>query len=200
MKKLFIAALTLLMVTGICTVSFAAPPPKAVSVSLTSSSPEVNSGETVTFTAVTLKHGSDYRDEWIGADKIETVLTEDGYYISTAQVTAQSPVNVQYKITMSAGASDVTFTGQAETTVSVSLPVPVTATREITGVEVKNISPFPEIAGMYSGDVYIVFSDGTSDKYSTIYFCFNEGETSKVLYISVSLDGIKYSFAVNVSK
>jgi len=188
MKKLLIVILTLLMLVGISANSIAKPSPKCADVSLTGPAAAVKPGETVTLTAVTLKHGSDFTDEWVGATKIETVLTEDGYYVSTAEVTAQVPVTVQYKIIMTAGNSEVSFAGQAETAISVE------KSAEVMGVEVKNICLVPESTGLYRGDVYCVLSDGTLSEYGSIYFGFRESQSSKLLYITV--DGREYSVTV----
>ncbi|PKM38811.1 MAG: hypothetical protein CVV03_12820 [Firmicutes bacterium HGW-Firmicutes-8] len=190
MKKLLIVILTLLMLVGISANSIAVPSPKEASVSLTSSAATVKPGEIVTLTAVTLKQGSAYTDEWIGATKIETVLNEDGYYVSTAEVTAQATVTVQYKITMTAGKGGVTFTGEAETAVSVEKPA------DVVGVEVKNINPNLQFAGLYRGEVYVILSDGTSREYGAVSFGVSEGETSKLVYVSVA--GQKYSCTVNI--
>ncbi len=192
MKKPFVIVLTLLMLVGIPASSMAKPSPKNADVSLTSSATTVKLGETVTLKAITLKQGAAYTDEWIGATKIKTVLTEDGYYVSTAEVSAQAPITVQYKITMTAGNSGVSFAGQAETTISVAKPI------EVVGVTVKNIRPYPEIAGIYTGDVYVILSDGTLREHGVIYFSFCEGQTSRLLYITV--DGQRYTCTVNVPK
>lgn len=93
---------------------------EAVSLSSTVSGNSVN-GYAIIFTAVTLKYGSTYRDSWEGATKVSTVLDANGYYVSTATFSATGvPAGtypVAYHIRMSAGASDLTWAGQAAGTV-----------------------------------------------------------------------------------
>lgn len=77
-------------------------------------------GVTVIFTATTLKCGSAYVDSWSGASKVSTVLNSNGYYVSTAEyiITGDSgDLTVTYSITMTAGKSDVHWTGTGTTTV-----------------------------------------------------------------------------------
>jgi len=191
MKKLLVVVLTLLMLVGIPAGSFAEPSAKDAGVSLISSAATVKPGETVTLTAVTLKQGSAYTDEWIGATKITTVLTEDGYYVSTAEISPEVTVTVQYKITMTAGNCGTSFIGQAETVISATKPA------EVVGIEVKNIRPEPEIPGFYKGDVYVVFSDGNLNEYGVVYFGLREGQITKVFYVSVN--GTRYTYTLNLA-
>jgi hypothetical protein len=192
MKKLFIIVLTLFLMIGITGNLAAQPLPKAADVSLTSSVETANLGEKVTLTALTMKKGSDYTDEWIGATKVETVLNEDGYYVSTAEFKAKMTVKPQYRIIMTAGKSGVSFTGKAQTTiVVVSKPV------EVVGIEVKNIRPDPQLPGEYLADIYAVLSDGTLRPEGSIFFSIPSGQTSKILYLVVA--GKRYTCTVNVS-
>jgi hypothetical protein len=192
MKKLFIIVLTLFLMIGITGNLAAQPLPKAADVSLTSSVETANLGETVTLTAITMKKGSDYTDEWIGATKVGTVLNHDGYYVSTAEFKADVTVNVQYRIIMTAGKSKVSFTGQSETTVVVSKPAPAV----VVGIEVKNIRPDPQLAGEYLADIYAVLSDGTLRPEGSMFFSIPSGQTSKTLYLTV--EGKRYTYIVNI--
>lgn len=201
MKKLFVAFLTVMMLLGISVNSLAVSAnslgvfcPKNVEVNI-SAPAKVNSGELVTFTAVTKKHGSEFTDKWIGAEKVSTVLTDDGYYVSTAQVTARESVTVQYDITMRS-ASGVCFRGQASTAIEVESDDPV----KVAGAIVKNITPVTWATGFYSGDKFALLSDGTLIESGSIYFSMSETETSKDIIVSVMVDGIEYQFVVTVTK
>lgn len=191
MKKLFVVVLTVVMLFSISLNTLAVSCPKSVEVNI-SAPVKVQSGEIVTLTAVTLKRGSDYRDQWIGATKVSTVLTEDGYYISTAQFTAKEAASVQYNIIMEAG-NGKCFEGQAQTTVEVDNPV------SVVGALVKNVTPVPSITGFYTGDIYVIFSDGTMTLSGTTYFAMGENETSKNLDVVVMVDGVQYEFVVEVT-
>lgn len=193
MKKAYFFILVVVLLFGMSVNAFASSPPKNVEVSITSSLSAVRVGETVTLTAVTLKHGSEYKDEWVGATKVSTVLTEDGYYVSTARITVQDDVLVQYNIIMNAG-NNVSFAGATSISVEADQPV------DIVGAEIKNVTPVPGITGFYTGYLFIIFSDGTLAEYGSIYFGLGETQTSKTLYIPVSVSGLQYDFAVEVSR
>ena len=194
MKKLLTIVLTLLMLTGMV-VPVAASTTKYVEVQLSGIPSDVKSGELITLTAITPKQGSDFTDEWIGANKITTILTQDGYYVSTAEFTAQDSLNVEYKISMMSGNSGTTFIGQASTTIEVA------TTRTLTGVEVKNISPVQTVFSttIFGGDVYLVWSDNTTTYYGQTYFTCSSNVASKDLVIPVSVDDNQYMFDVEVS-
>lgn len=194
MKKLFLIVLTFFMLCGII-LPAAAAPAKNVEVLLSSTPSEVKPGERITLTAVTPKQGSDFTDEWIGATKIETVLTQDGYYISTAEFIAQESSTVKYSISMASGSSGVTFIGQASTTVVVA------QNRTLAGVEVKNISPSQTIFSttIYVGDVYLVWSDYTVTYYGKTSFACSSNVDLKSTLIPVNVEGKQYMFDVEVS-
>lgn len=194
MKKLFLIAFTLVMLSAMV-VPAAASPAKYIEVVLSDTPTEVKSGERITLTAITPKQGSDFTDEWIGATKISTVLTQDGYYVSTAEVTVQDSLTVIYKISMTSGNSGTRFIGQASETVSVA------QTRTITGVEVKNITLEQTLFSttIYGGDVYLVWSDSTRTYYGKTYFACSNNIASKSIVIPVSIDGNEYMFDVEVA-
>ncbi len=192
MKKIFMMVLAVILLFGVSANTFAASNPKYVEVNI-SAPMKVEAGEIVTLTAVTLKHGSEFQDEWIGAQKVSTVLTEDGYYISTAQVTAKELVSVQYNITMTAG-NGGDFVGQASTTVELDNPV------SVVGAVIKNVTPVSWMTGFYTGDIYLIFSDGTTIKNGCTYFGISEEQVSRIVDVSVLVNDIQYNFNVEVSK
>ncbi len=79
-------------------------------------------GNTLTLTATTEKHGSALVDNWTGAEKLDTQLSEDGYYVSRA--TFEVPLEpgdytVSYRIIMAAGKSDITWDGTGEVVITI---------------------------------------------------------------------------------
>lgn len=195
MKKVFTVILTLVILTCMVIPAFAAPAFKNVDVLLSGTPPEAKTGEIITLTAVTQKQGSDFTDQWIGAAKVDTVLTEDGYYVSTAELVAQESATVQYNITMTSGNSGSTFVGQASTTVLVA------QTRTLSGVEVKNVGVSQTVFSttIYGGDVYLVWSDCTETYYGKTYFVCSSDSSSKKIIVPVTIDGKQYMFDVEVS-
>lgn len=177
---------------------------KETDVNLSTAVETVNVGETVTLTAETLKHGSSYTDEWSGAQKTDTVLDEEsGCYVSTAIFTAEEPgiYTVSYTIQMQAGKSMVLFSATASKTIE------VTGEKTVKGVEIKNltVNPVRNTAGdvvsyLAVGNIYILWSDGTSTLYGTTSFFFGPDQYSKEVTVKVYVDGDCYSFTVDVSR
>ncbi|MHB8859194.1 MAG: hypothetical protein ACYC6Z_06910 [Thermoleophilia bacterium] len=119
MKKILISAL--LVIAGFLlmgSVALAVPASKSADVTLTYS---INDDTgLVTLTAKTLKQGSACSDSWTGATNVSTALTYDGgsdYYVSTATLPladlGPGTYTPTYDIAMTAGRSDVTWTGSA---------------------------------------------------------------------------------------
>lgn len=82
----------------------------------------------VTLIATNRKQGSNFSDNWTGATKVSTVLVEDGdneYYVSTATLSLADPLPfgtypVTYDITMTAGHSEVSWTGETSASFTVT--------------------------------------------------------------------------------
>ncbi len=92
------------------------------------------SGSTTRLTATTLKHGSDYQVAWTVVDTMGrtfpgsltdqgTHLNPGGYYVSEATFSPQGLLggtyNINYQITMTAGASAVAWTAADSVVVTV---------------------------------------------------------------------------------
>lgn len=82
-------------------------------------------GNDLQLTATTLKHGSAYVDSWSCTPSCSLVastsLSSDGYFISVATLSAPASGDYEftYAITMTAGKSDIQWTGENSVIISV---------------------------------------------------------------------------------
>jgi len=215
-KKLFeLLIVTALLILSMGSVAMAVPHPKAVDVSLAvpnsksvdvslaASSVIVKAGEAVQLTAVTVKQGSAFTDNWTGAAKSSTVISENGTCVSSAEFMASAPGThvVTYDIVMDAGSSGVNFEGTGSITITVVEPITVQT------VEVRNITSVPktDLLGNISGysaigDIYLIWSDGTATNYGKLFFNFSATQVTRSLCVTVYADGQAYSYTVWVTR
>lgn len=204
MKKLYPYLFGIIFILSLPALSLAQPADKEIPVSISASSSTVKCGEVVTLTAAADKHGSSFEDAWIEAEKTGTEFDRNtGKYISKAAFTAKDAgiYNIKYFIKMKAGKSNTYFTAAASYTINVINPVTVV------GAEIRNISIKPVIRpdgsiSIYSasGDVYVLWSDGTSTSHGKIYFFFGSAETSKKVSVSFNINNKVYSYQVVVTR
>ena len=178
--------------------------PKSIETVVKGDAVKLKVGDKVTLTVETEKHGSSYTEEWDGAKGVTTILDKDtGMYISKAKFYAERPgiYTITYSITMKAGKSKMVFLGRASKTIEVVDSV------KFTGVEINDVSVTPvnnssgEVIGYSAmGNVYTVWSDGSSKLYGTTYFFFSPNQISRYVYVTVWVDGEEYVYKVNVSR
>lgn len=206
MKRLIalLTAITFILALPLTVIADTAATEKEVDVALASDFEIVKAGETINFSAVTVKHGSDYLDEWQGAEMVSTYfddLTDN--YVSEAIFKADKPgvYTIAYAITMQAGKSDTVFLGKAEKTIEV---IP---SKEIIGAEIRNLvvtemlRPDGSISGyLAQGSIFAIWSDGTEAAKGTVFFVFGKDETSKNVSVSFSEEGHVYEYTVTVQR
>ncbi len=181
---------------------------KDVDVDISADITKVNVGDTVQLRANTIKHGSDYTDNWVDATKVSTAFDSVyGEYISTAIYTAESPgtYTITYSINMSSGANTSKFSGSNSITIEVVDPVTVI------GAELRNIKSATLINSdgsirgyVGSGEVYALYSNGTSKNtgititYTLTYTEAHETDPEKMVKRNVgfTLDGVYHTFPV----
>ena len=114
------------------TVVIAAPitASKTAETELTVSEREILVGENTDLSAATEKKGSSYQVTWSSNQEGifgegETVKTDEGYYVSTNNYTANEAGDhtLSYSITMTAGKSHVSWTASDSETIKVIAPV-----------------------------------------------------------------------------
>lgn len=204
MKKLYTYLFGIIFVLNLPTLSLAQPADKEIPVMISAASSTVKCGEGVTLTAVTEKRGSSFEDAWSEAEKVGTQYDDNtGEYVSNAVFVANNAgvYNVKYLIKMRAGKSDTYFTATAIYTINVINPVTVI------GAEIRNLSIKPVIRpdgsiSVYSasGDIYALWSDGTSTSYGKTYFFLGSTETSKKVNISLNISNKIYNYQVIVTR
>lgn len=131
MKKYLVALLTLVFLFSFSTVAMAEVADKSASLTLTASAYSVQAGQSVTFTARTLKQGSNYLNPTWSINgvpvnetlDIDTTTFADDYYTTTISIPFNTPgtYNVSVNIIMSAGKgkSDVQFVATQTVTINV---------------------------------------------------------------------------------
>ena len=204
MKKLYSYLFVIIFVLYLPSLSLAQSSDKEIPVMISAASSTVKCGEAVALTAVTEKHGSSFGDVWSEAVKLGTEYDDNtGKYVSNATFVANNAgvYNVKYLIKMKAGKSDTCFTTAATYTINVINPITVI------GAEIRNLSIKPVIRpdvsiSMYSanGDIYALWSDGTSTSYGKTYFFFGLTETSKKVNISLNINNKIYNYQVIVTR
>lgn len=177
---------------------------KLVEVKLSDIPETINQGETLELTATTLKHGSDYEEEWNGAIKDKTVFDAiTGAYVSKAVFKAEKPgtYTISYCIYMSSGGSTTAFYGKVEKTITVINPVTVV------GAGIRNLVINPVygtdgsiITYLASGSVYAIWSDQSATPCSSIFFSFGPDETVKNVDVTFTIGGVQYYYTVTVSR
>lgn len=204
MKKIFVFILLMsIFLINFTTIS-AASGQKNIEAILYDTPDVVKVGETVFLTATTEKHGSCYNDNWSNAVKSFTILDNDtDTYISKAAFIAEKPgiYNISYSIDMSAGKSDVAFSGKVERTIIVTNPV-ILAGADIRDLIIKPVYKSDGSISVYSafGRVYALWSDHTATPYSSIFFYFGPNETEKNTSVTISSNGIQYKYVVTVRR
>lgn len=226
MKKLVVAALTLVMVLGLGVNAFAAPAEKElkvknVDVDLATTVQDfevIFVGDAVELEAVTLKKGSSFEDSWVIYDeegnlvtKIEiaelgvedTFLNKADFYVARAIFTASEAgvYTVRYEISMSAGKSHVRFNGNAT-----SEPIDVQEEEEEVvlavvryDVEVTKIEKQNKNFDRIYYDVTAHFNDGTSKK-SSFDNNIGKNENQAEFNVEFNVNGQKFKFKVTVKR
>jgi len=173
-----------------------------VDVAIFADTTNVKIGESVTLKAVSVKQGSSYQVNWNGARDQGTILDNAGdTYVSTAGFSSDKPgtYKVEYSILMKAGNSDKCFWGKAVETITV-----YEEKKTVVGADIKKLTITPAVKSdgstIYSalGTTYVLWSDGTSEPYGTVYFFFQENEYSKNIDVVFNIDGQIYKYAVTV--
>lgn len=204
MKKRYSYLFGIILVLIIPALSSAQSVNKEIPAEISASSSTVKCGDVVTLTAVTGKRGSSFEDSWTEAAKILTEYDDDtGKYISKASFAAKNAgvYNIKYLIRMKAGKSDTYFTAEVSYTINVINPITVVGA-EIRDISVKPVTRPDGSISVYSasGDVYVLWSDGTSTSYGKIYFFFGQAEISKKVNVSFNINNKVYSYQVTVTR
>ena len=186
MKKVLVLVLALVMVMSMGTMAFANTQTRTTV--LSADKTEIEVGESVAFTATTLKHGSNYANpSWylvdeegqrsvissVGDEDVTNTVFADDYYTSTRSIKFNEAGTyvVEFEIVMAAGKgkSNVQFVATDRVTVVVNEPA--TAVYENVGISIgeftkivvkfhpKNVDVINNVTVTF--DVYFVLSNGT---------------------------------------
>lgn len=204
MKKIAVIVILLSVYFSTSVGVSAAPGPKNVEVTLSNTPAVVKVGETVMLTASTEKQGSSYSDNWSDAVKSLSIFDPDtDMYISKAEFTPQKAgiYTISYSIDMSAGESNIVFSGKIERIIEVTDPVTVA------GADIRNLAIIPIYrddgsikAYSASGTIYTLWSNNTSTPYSSIFFAFGPDETEKNIDVTLYLNGVESIYTVTVKR
>lgn len=216
MKILKMSLLIALFVFGITASAFASSAPKSANVSLfvngsevvnESAVIEVDEGDTVNLSAVTVKQGSSFEDDWeINGSSVShttSLNTSTGNYESgtSLNTSAAGEFDIEYSIVMLAGKSSVTFVGGKKTTVTVVEPTVSVKkiTIKVKSVEARYASGSGNLTGYEAtADATIELSDGTTDVIEDIEFNYNKHMNDAEVQLEITVDGTAKTFVLEV--